>query len=55
MYGIAPDKIDQGKVGEISKIELERLLGSKREVIIVHAGDEYHLRLTSNNKLILTK
>jgi hemin uptake protein HemP len=31
------------------------LLGSHREAIIEYAGQKYLLRLTSNNKLILTK
>jgi hemin uptake protein HemP len=31
------------------------LMGSGRELIILHAGDQYHLRITSNGKLILTK
>lgn len=31
------------------------LLGSERELIIEHAGEEYRLRITSNRKLILTK
>lgn len=31
------------------------LLGGGNELLIHHAGDTYHLRLTRNNKLILTK
>lgn len=31
------------------------LLGTAREIIIEHAGSEYRLRITSNDKLILTK
>lgn len=31
------------------------LLSGMREVIIEHSGVEYHLRLTSQGKLILTK
>lgn len=30
------------------------LLGEQRELIIVHGGREYRLRLTQNGKLILT-
>jgi hemin uptake protein HemP len=33
---------------------VEALLGYGREVVIVHAGREYKLRLTQNGKLILT-
>lgn len=31
------------------------LFGDRQEIIILHAGNEYHLRITSNNKLIMTK
>jgi len=31
------------------------LLGGARELVIQHQGGEYHLRLTRNDKLILTK
>lgn len=31
------------------------LFDSLREIIILHAGEEYRLRITSNGKLILTK
>ncbi len=31
------------------------LLGEAREALIEHGGDLYRLRVTSNNKLILTK
>jgi hemin uptake protein HemP len=35
--------------------QLAELLGEAREVLIVHAGETYRLRLTANNKVILTK
>jgi hemin uptake protein HemP len=31
------------------------LLGPAREIAILHAGEVYRLRLTSNDRLILTK
>lgn len=31
------------------------LLKGQKEAIIFHSGEEYRLRLTKNNKLILTK
>lgn len=37
------------------RIAAAALLGTGREVIIVHAGQEYQLRVTKNGKLILTK
>ena len=37
------------------RIDSERLLSGGRELVIDHAGQEYRLRLTRNDKLILTK
>jgi hemin uptake protein HemP len=37
------------------RVSSEQLLGAAHELIIVHAGCEYRLRLTRANKLILTK
>jgi hemin uptake protein HemP len=37
------------------RIDSGRLLAGSREVVIEHAGQEYRLRLTRNDKLILTK
>jgi len=31
------------------------LFGKQQEIIILHDGEEYRLRVTSNNKLIMTK
>lgn len=31
------------------------LFDEQQEIIILHAGEEYRLRITSNNKLIMTK
>jgi len=36
------------------KVSIEALLGANRELVIVHNGREYRLRLTQNDKLILT-
>ena len=38
-----------------ARISSRRLLAGARELVIEHAGQEYHLRLTRNDKLILTK
>jgi hemin uptake protein HemP len=38
----------------VKRVTSEALLGSKKELVIVHAGREYRLRLTQNGKLILT-
>jgi hemin uptake protein HemP len=36
------------------RVHSEVLLGSHKELVIVHNGREYRLRLTQNGKLILT-
>jgi len=36
-------------------ITTAELFGEQQELIILHAGEEYRLRITSNNKLIMTK
>ena len=36
------------------RIESATLFGRARELVILHAGREYHLRVTQNGKLILT-
>lgn len=37
------------------RISSQMLLKGERELVIQHQGSEYHLRLTRNDKLILTK
>ncbi|RUL71485.1 hemin uptake protein HemP [Dyella choica] len=39
----------------VRRISSQRLLAGERELVIQHMGNEYHLRLTRNGKLILTK
>ncbi len=36
-------------------IPVETVLNGMREAVLVHNGEHYRLRLTSNDKLILTK
>lgn len=36
-------------------ITSKQLLKDRQEIVILHAGEQYRLRITSNNKLILTK
>lgn len=38
-----------------SELSSEKLLRGRREVLIRHGADQYRLRLTRMNKLILTK
>lgn len=40
---------------ETRHISSQSLLDGARELVIQHEGSEYHLRLTRNDKLILTK
>jgi hemin uptake protein HemP len=41
--------------GQTPVFDVRDLLGGGREVIILHAGDRYRLRVTANDKLFLTK
>lgn len=36
-------------------IDVRTLVGAGREAVILHKGDRYRLRITANDKLILTK
>ena len=38
-----------------NRIDSRELFSSEREIIIAHGDETYRLRLTSQNKLILTK
>lgn len=38
-----------------SRIDSRELFAGDREIVIAHGEDNYRLRLTSQNKLILTK
>jgi hemin uptake protein HemP len=46
---------DTPSVSPVRRISSQRLLAGERELVIQHLGSEYHLRLTRNGKLILTK
>jgi hemin uptake protein HemP len=37
------------------EIAVETILAGRREIVLLHNGLRYRLRVTSNNKLILTK
>jgi len=39
---------------EPARVSSQALLGQSKELVIVHNGREYRLRLTQNGKLILT-
>jgi hemin uptake protein HemP len=42
-------------VPAVPRVASALLLAGGRELVIQHQGSEYHLRLTRNDKLILTK
>lgn len=39
----------------VKTVTSSELFGNLREIVILHDGKEYRLRITSNGKLILTK
>jgi len=47
--------IEAAPAAAVRRISSQRLLAGERELVIQHLGSEYHLRLTRNGKLILTK
>ncbi|WP_284402190.1 hemin uptake protein HemP [Dyella lipolytica] len=50
-----PSVDEAATVSSVRRISSQRLLAGERELVIQHQGSEYHLRLTRNGKLILTK
>lgn len=40
---------------DVSVRDVREILDGRQEVILVHAGERYRLRITSKGKLILTK
>ncbi len=42
-------------ISPVKEISSESLMANSNEVLIRHQGAHYHLKLTRNNKLILTK
>jgi len=47
--------VEQESVPERRRVSSSELFGAQNEILIEHNNDEYRLRITSNNKLILTK
>lgn len=43
-----------GSAPEARRVSSETLLGERGELVILHNGREYRLRVTQNGKLILT-
>ena len=44
-----------GEPDAIPTVEVGAIIGSGREAVILHNGERYRLRVTANDKLILTK
>lgn len=53
--GDRPDTSGMEPPGGIPTVEVGSIIGSGREAVIVHKGERYRLRVTANDKLILTK
>ena len=51
MNPIHPEREPRPSLGTVTS---ESLLGERKELVIVHNGREYRLRVTQNGKLILT-
>jgi hemin uptake protein HemP len=49
------DAADEPKAADPPRISSRDLLAGHREIVIEHGREEYRLRLTGTNKLILTK
>nr|WP_221265757.1 hemin uptake protein HemP [Oleiagrimonas soli] len=50
-----PHAVRAVKTSAVQRVASGRLLDGARELVIEHHGSEYHLRVTRNDKLILTK
>lgn len=50
-----PPKGARASPGNVRRLKVSELLAGEREIILEHQGQEYHLRITANGKLILTK
>lgn len=56
MQGLPPAPDAKGeKPAPAKEIDVVALVGSGREVVLLHRGERYRLRITANGKLILTK
>lgn len=51
---IAAKQLPAHATTDARRVSSEALLGQNKELVIVHNGREYRLRLTQNGKLILT-
>ena len=49
-----PIRLDDDTTHVPQRVQSDALLGQAKELVIMHNGREYRLRLTQNGKLILT-
>ncbi|MBN8943847.1 MAG: hemin uptake protein HemP [Rhizobiales bacterium] len=54
-HGAHPDGSSATPADAVPTVELTAILGTGREAVILHKGERYRLRVTANDKLILTK
>ena len=52
-FAAPPSKL--GSPSPRGAVSAELLFGGAKEIVIRHQGDDYRLRITRNDKLILTK
>lgn len=53
--GSTPKPAATQERGEIPVVDVKQLLGEGREIILMHLGEAYRLRITARDRLILTK
>ncbi|MFL4991943.1 MAG: hemin uptake protein HemP [Microvirga sp.] len=51
----SPSDVKADRPTLAKEIDVASLVGSGREVVLVHRGERYRLRITASGKLILTK
>lgn len=56
MHSPLPPPEEKGdRTSNEKEIDVASLIGTAREVVLLHRGERYRLRVTANGKLILTK
>ncbi|MBD2747515.1 hemin uptake protein HemP [Microvirga sp. BT688] len=51
----SPSDIKPDRAPPAKEIDVASLIGAGREVVLLHRGERYRLRVTASGKLILTK
>lgn len=50
-----PSDASAPRAAAVKEIDVMTLIGNAREVVLLHRGERYRLRVTASGKLILTK